>query len=243
MQSLLDKSPLAFGIVPILFLSACASTDAREPQPLFEPLSADTRVALMPPDIRYYLITAGGTPELHDEWTADAERHFVSASMRFAQESGIKLSVVGRADLDAGLLRYEGLHAAVGEAIIDHSDAATRLPTRAPGDISGWTLGPGIHDLRRVTDADYALFIHYRENQPSGGRLAFAILAAAAKTVIPTGSEHGFASMVDLDTGAIVWFGTIYDGGFELREPAGASRVAGWLIESLPVGDGLARGP
>ena len=145
-----------------------------------------------------------------------------------------------RADVSEELAAYEGLHAAVGEAIIEHSLQGARLPSKGDNAVSQWTLGPGVEAIQQATGADYALFIHYRENQASGGRIAFAILAAAAKVVIPTSSEHGFASLVDLRTGDVSWFGILYDDGYEIREAAGAEVVAGWLLQELPVAGSFA---
>ena len=79
-----------------------------------------------------------------------------------------------------------------------------KLPSK--GENFDWSLGPGVASIGQQHDADYALFVHYRDYQASGGRVAFAILAAAAGVGVPMGGEMGFASLVDLKTGDIVWF-------------------------------------
>jgi len=223
-----------------LALAGCAATGESDPRNYFEPLPGNSRIVLMPPDIRYYLMSAGGNPELHPAWTAEAEAEFATAIAGRAGIRGIDIQVLQRANIHEAHLQYEGLHAAVGEAIIDHSLQGARLPSKGDNAISNWTLGPGVEVIRASTGADYALFVHYRENQASGGRIAFAILAAAAKVVIPTSSEHGFASLVDLGTGDISWFGILEDDGYEIREPAGAEVVAEWLLQALPVAGSFA---
>lgn len=224
----------------VLALAGCASSGEPDPRNYFEPLPGNSRVVMMPPDIRYYLMTAGGNPELHPAWTADAEAGFSAAIVGVAGMRGIDIQILPRDEVSEEVAVYEGLHAAVGEAIIEHSLQGARLPSKGDNAVSQWTLGSGVEVIREATGADYALFVHYRENQASGGRLAFAILAAAAKVVIPTSSEHGFASLVDLQTGDVSWFGIIYDDGYEIREADGAEVVAGWLLQELPVAGSFA---
>ena len=83
-------------------------------------------------------------------------------------------------------------------------------------------------------DADYAMFVYYRDRQASGGRVAFAILAAAAGVASDTGSEGGFASLVDLRTGEIVWFNVVTAGSGELREKDGAAAAVAKLFKDIP---------
>jgi hypothetical protein len=224
--------------VLLLAIAGCAASPAADSQHFMSSLPGNARVVMMPPDIRYYLMTAGGNPELHEAWTADAESAFANAVDSIADMRGISIEVVARTALSEDALRFEGLHAALGEALIKHVVGGTPLPAKDGNDISDWTMGPGVHVIREETGADYALFIHYRENQPSGSRLAFAILAAASDVVIPTGSEHGFATLVNLDSGNIEWFGMLFDEGNELREEAGSAVIAEWLLEELPLGSG-----
>jgi hypothetical protein len=78
------------------------------------------------------------------------------------------------------------------------------------------------------------LFVFYRDYQASGGRVAFAILAAAAGAGVSTGSEHGFASLVDLKTGDIVWFNVVRAGSGELRDKNGAAAAVSVLFKDIP---------
>ena len=44
-------------------LAACATTQSAQQIDRLESVKENPRVVLMPPDIRYYLLTAGGIPE------------------------------------------------------------------------------------------------------------------------------------------------------------------------------------
>ena len=64
--------------------------------------------------------------------------------------------------------------------------------------------------------------------------MAFAILAAAAGVGVGMGSESGFASLVDLDTGDIVWFNMVVAGSGELRDVEGARKTVAKLLDTMP---------
>ncbi len=114
------------------------------------------------------------------------------------------------------------------------------LPSKGNGQVFDWSLGPGISALADEHDADYGLFVYYRDYQASGGRVAFAILAAAAGAAVATGSEHGFASLVDLRTGDIVWFNVVGAGSGELlREETGAAAAVNTLFQDIPTNRGV----
>lgn len=229
----LRRRTLAFA--SLLLIAGCASNAPGNGAQQVNVLPGASRIVMMPPDIRYYLMTAGGNPELHETWTSDAESAFAKAVADIADLRGMTIDVPGRNQLSVEALRFEGLHAALGKALIEHAVDGSPLPSKGANLVTDWTLGPGVSVIRDETGADYALFVHYRENQASGSRLAFAILAAAAHVAIPTSSEHGFATLVDLDTGHVVWFAELFDDGHEFREEAGASVVAESLMQILPV--------
>jgi len=76
--------------------------------------------------------------------------------------------------------------------------------------------------------------VYYRDRQASGGRVAFAVLAAAVGAASDVGSESGFASLVDLRTGDIVWFNIVTAGSGELREKDGAASAVARLFQDIP---------
>ena len=48
------------------------------------------------------------------------------------------------------------------------------------------------------------------------------------------GSEYGFASLVDLRTGEIVWFNIVTAGSGELRDKDGAAKAVANLFKDIP---------
>lgn len=226
------------GIVAVLLslalLSACTTTANVRQIDRLESVRENPRVILMPPDIRYYLVTTGGITEPHAEWTEAAQANFTTALTDYAASIGTDLSVVDRNNLGETDIRYEKLYSAVGLTILNHQFGYYPLPSKGNGQIFDWSLGPGISALADQYDADYGLFVYYRDHQATGGRVAFAILAAAAGAAVNMGGEGGFASLVDLRTGDIVWFNVVSNGAGELREEAGAAAAVEALFRDMP---------
>ena len=214
--------------------AGCASTQNAQQIEILETVAENPRVILMPPDIKYYLVTSGGIPEPHVEWTEAAEANFSSAIQDFATSIGTDLTIIDRNNIGATHIEYEKLHSAVGMTILDHQFGMFKLPSKGNGEVFDWSLGPDISALADEHDADYALFVYYRDQQASGGRVAFAILAAAAGSYMSTGAEYGFASLVDLRTGDIVWFNVVNAGSGELRDAEGAALAVNQLFSNIP---------
>lgn len=220
----------------MLFFSGCATTSNVQRIDTLGSTSGNPSIVLMPPDIRYYLLTASGLPEPNAEWTDAARANFRTAVSHYASEIGADIEIIDADNLGADEIKYDTLHSAVGRTLLRHHFGGAPLPSKEGR--FDWSLGPGVQSIGQQHDADYALFVYYRDYQASGGRVAFAILAAAAGVAATTGSEYGFASLVDLKTGDIVWFNTVYAGQGELREPDGASKTVATLLKELPTARG-----
>lgn len=214
-------------------LSGCAVTQNVQQIEQLESAGEQPRVLLMPPDIRYYVLTAGGVREPQAEWTEAARRNFSSAVQAFAADTGSNLEVLPGDDMTPAEVRYQKLHEAVGNAVMQHHFGALKLPNKNGS--FDWSLGPGVSELAEEHGADYALFAFYRDQQASGGRMALAVLAAAAVGAgMKTNREYGFASLVDLRTGDIVWFNVVAAGSGELREAEGAQNAVTTLFKDMP---------
>ncbi len=225
------------GIVAALLLAAgCATTTNVQQVDRLESFGEDPEIVLMPPDIRYYLLTASGVPEPNAEWTEAARANFQSALLDYSKTIGANISAIDRDNLGPNEIKYETLHSAVGISVIQNHFGMYTLPSKA-GNFD-WSLGPGVSEIGSQYDADYALFVYYRDYQASGGRIAFAILAAAAGVGVGAGAEFGFASLVDLKSGDIVWFNVVNVGTGELREPNGAAKTVAALFKDIPTAHG-----
>lgn len=223
-------------IAAFLLLSGCATTSNVQQIDQLESIGENPRIVLMPPDIRYYLLTASGIPEANAEWTEAAKTNFSKALLDYADTIGADVRTISADNMSPDEIQYETLHSAVGLTLLTHHFGYTKLPSKAGR--FDWSLGPGVSAIADNHDADYALFVFYRDYQASGGRIAFAILAAAAGAGVSTGSEHGFASLVDLKTGDIVWFNVVTTGKGELRNADDAAKTVDALFKDIPTASG-----
>ncbi len=215
-----------------VFVSGCAVTQNVQQIDKLESIGENPKILLMPPDIRYYLVTAGGVTEPHAEWTEAARDNFSTAIQNYAKNIGTDLVVMDDSDMSPLEIEYSKLHGAVGFTVITSHFGAMKLPTK--NQKFDWSLGPGVNELAEEYDADYALFVFYRDEQASGGRVAVAVLAAMAGGAVGTGAEYGFASLVDLKSGDLVWFNIVNAGSGELRDPQGAVDAVNTLFKDLP---------
>lgn len=230
-----------FPVLISLVLTGCGALTehVRQVDTLEQPGGQPPTLLLMPPDIRYYSMTAGGGLEAHAEWTAAARSNFSSAARAFADERGMKLVVIDD-DMSAAQVRYRKLHDLVAEAVMLHHLGEARLPSK--GKTFDWSLGPGIHEIAEQSDADYALFAFYSDKQATPGRMALGLLGAAAAAaatghvvLVPSGTvERGYASLVDLRTGDIAWFNVVQEGTGEFRDPEGARKAIAALFKNMP---------
>jgi hypothetical protein len=222
--------------VTFLFLGACATTSNIQQIDRLDSVGDDPRIILMPPDVRYYLLTAGGVAEPHAEWTEAAQANFLEATLDYAESIGAEITAIDKTNLSEEEIKYETLHSAIGMTIMNNYFGMMKLPSKAG--VFDWSLGSDISLIGENHDADYALFIHYRDYQASGGRIAFSILAAIGGVGVNTGSEQGFASLVDLQTGDIVWFNVVIMGSGELRDKEGAAAAVQSLFKDMPTREG-----
>lgn len=220
----------------MLLLSGCAITQNVQRIDRLESVGEDPRILLMPPDITYYLVTMGGVPEPNAEWTKAAQENFVAAVNQYAAAHGTDIKILNELNLSPREIQYERLHSAVGLTVLTNYFGYFKLPSK--NNQFDWTLGPQIQEIGEQHDADYALFVFYRDYQASGGRVAFAILSAVAGVATSTGSEGGFASLVDLRTGDIVWFNVVNVGVGELRDERGAVTAVNTLFKDIPTKEG-----
>jgi hypothetical protein len=121
----------------------------------------------------------------------------------------------------------------VGRAIQTHLYLGLTLPNK--GKALDWTIGTGAATLRDRYGADYALFIFVRDSYATAGRALFMIGAAMFGVGIPGGQQVGFASLVDLRTGQIVWFNQLASSSGDLRTAAPAQKTVDALLKGLPL--------
>ncbi|TWA93093.1 hypothetical protein FBY14_102268 [Azospirillum brasilense] len=222
-------------LLTVVLVSACQST-VKHVETIKRPGNS-TRIVLMPLDVELSELSAAGMNEPKAEWTEAARRHL---SVAFdEQQADLGLSIAAFDDSKASpevvdtLHQLQRLHEKVGtSAMIHHFFDVKKLPTKH-GKFD-WTLGTTARTLREATGADYALFVWVRDSYASGGRVALMVAAAVLGVGVQGGSQVGFASLVDLETGDIVWFNRLMRGAGDLRTVEPARETAKVLLADFP---------
>ncbi len=179
--------------------------------------------------------------EPNADWTAQARENIGAALTQAQATLGnrviVQPDVVGEAaQIQAD---YMALFSAIAGSVINYQFfVGNRLPTKVRDNRAGafeWTMGPGVSAIPGASDADYALFIYTEDHYGSTGRKVLQILAAVSVGVaVQTGLHKGYAGLVDLRTGNLLWLNADMAMGGEVRTPEGAQRRVAQLLEDFP---------
>lgn len=206
--------------------------ESRNLAPGFKALPEGAKLVVMPVDIELYSISGGGVLEPRADWTRAATGHFMTALMQKQDRLGLKSIRVSDADADE-FEELNNLHGAVANAIAMHHFGPLALPTKA-GQLD-WALGEATLPIKAKTGAQYALFTWFRDSYASDERKAAMIALAMFGIGVTGGFQVGYASLVDLDTGRVVWFNHLVRSTGDLREAVPAQDTLEALLKDFPV--------
>ena len=196
-----------------------------------------TRILLMRPSVKVGSLSTGGLFEPNAEWT-DAARKLIDDQVR-AQLGGAGITLVTApepAGESADLLnQYRALFPVVAKAVMEFQFfPGNRLPTKKRPGVFDYTLGSGIAAMPGAADADYALFMLTEDAYGSAGRKTAQIFAAMLGAYIPPGVHIGYAGLVDLKTGDLVWLNADPQMGGDVRDAAGVAKRVDQLLANFP---------
>jgi hypothetical protein len=215
----------------LLVATVAAHADSRNLAPGFTGLPRDARVVIAPLDVELFSVSAGGILEPRADWTDAAQRHMAASLHAKAAALGL-----GHNDLDPAkadeLAELLNLHAAVARAIAMHHTGPVKLPTKE-GRLD-WSFGDVLKPLQEASGARYALFTWVRDSYTSAERRAMMIGMALLGVGLGGGVQVGYASLVDLQTGQVLWFNQLLRGTGDLREAAKAADSVEALLTGFP---------
>ena len=207
--------------------------------PGFTGLPPGAKVLVVEPDIELFLLTTGGVLEPKADWTSAAKSHALDRIL--ARQDSLQVSMV-KLDEDAAdeLGEQLNLHAAVASAILEHHFGPSNFHLPSKGGNLDWSFGDALQPLREKTGADYALFTYALDAYSSVGRnVTSALLAMVAAVggvmyIRGGGRQVAYSSLVDLQTGRVVWFNWIGRAKGDLRDVAGATETVDTLFNGFP---------
>ncbi|MES2989346.1 MAG: hypothetical protein V4808_15710 [Pseudomonadota bacterium] len=237
---------IAMAIGGLVLMSAPANAQERSARKQGFELTANSgkRILVLRPFVSVGGQSTGGMFEPNGDWTEKARSNIHSSLEQFQARLGNNVVVAPEAyGEDAQRIEeYMALFAAVSQAVQEYQFfVGNRLPTKKSDNknqVFDWSLGAGIASLPGAQDADYALFIYNKDAYGSTGRKILQVLMAVGPGVgIKSGEHKGYAGLVDLKTGDVLWLNADTAIGGDVREVEGSEKRVRQLLEDFPGSD------
>lgn len=214
-----------------------AGAQSRNLAPGFTALPKDAKVAIAPLDVELFELSAGGVLLPKADGTDAASKHMGAALKKKVGSLGLATQFIDdkQADDHAEVLH---LYGAIARAISLHHLGPVKLPTK--DDKLDWSFGDAFRPLREATGARYGLFTWMRDSYASAERKAMMVGLALLGVGIGGGVQVGYSSLIDLETGQVLWFNQSVSGFGDLRDAASATASVDGLLQGFP-GAGEAR--
>ncbi len=223
------------GVFWLLFFTfpAHAQVGAYNLAPGFTAMNKASSIVVMPLDIELFSMSAGGVLEPKADWTESAQKNIQEALAKKTQSFQLNTKKLAESDSD-DFAEISTLHAAVARSIALHhkSNANLRLPTK--NNQLDWSLGEAVRPIKAKTGADYALFIWVRDSYASAERKVAMFALAFVGVGITGGAQTGYASLVDLETGQVMWFNRLFRASGDLRVAETAGETVDTLLAQFP---------
>jgi hypothetical protein len=205
------------------------------------PPNSGKKILLFRPSVSVGAQSTGGMFEPNADWTDKASANIEAELIE--RQSGLGNTVVAAPEAygeQAQLVNeYSKLFGAIAGAVVNYQFfVGNRLPTKKRDNKAGvfdWSLGKGVAALPGASDADYGLFIYNKDAYGSTGRKLLQIVAILGPGIAVQSGEHlGYAGLVDLKTGDLLWLNADMAMGGDVREPDGAEKRVKQLLEEFP---------
>jgi hypothetical protein len=211
--------------------------EKRAVRPGFTLAPGSAKILLLRPKIRVGAQSTGGMAEPNADWTEQAKTNIGTALSAIQSQLGNQIITAPEpvGDEAQTLADYRSLFSAMANAVMVYQFfPGNRLPTKKRDGVFEWSLGSEIKDLPGAAGADYALFIYTEDEYGSTGRKVAQLFGAMAGIAITSGVHTGYAGLIDLKTGNLVWLNADAQMGGDVRQPDGAQRRVGQLLEGFP---------
>lgn len=220
-------------VAAALLVAIQVRAESKNLAPGFQTLPKGSMVTIMQPDIELFSISAGGIPEPKADWTEAALKHVQKSIDGRMNGLGLTIRDLAENDVDE-LAEVNALHAAVARSIALHHMMAGNFALPTKNGKLDWSLGDAVAPLREKAGSDYALFVWMRDTYASAERKVAMFALALLGVGIPGGFQVGYASLVDLRTGQVLWFNQLVRGTGDLREEVPANETIAALLKDFP---------
>lgn len=248
MDNLIHRARLAFAAIGFsLLLLGCAAPRTIQTHPALSQKCQNIKsVVLAKPDIKVYLVSAGGVPELMDEWSSLASDNVTKALLARFEGSGTRISVLKTdAQNEQEMREVLALFPVVSNAIMYHAAPAQPGFTQsAPASYEAgadYSVGP-IPKILDPAVADAMLLVHGVDQYASAGKKAVNVLgtvsgvmmsAFTGLVVVPRGEGTTLRIALVDRNGTVLWH-NLKGGSTNLRDPDQAKDFVEVALEEFP---------
>ncbi|MFC4291939.1 hypothetical protein ACFOWX_05865 [Sphingorhabdus arenilitoris] len=202
------------------------------------PADKAVKILVFRPDVQVAEQTTGGLDQPNADWTQQAKSLLNDALVAAQARGGNDVIFMPALQGEQARLMadHQALFRVIADAAITHKlFPGDELPSKK-GKFD-WTLGPTVQELSTIGGgADYGLFLYSYDSYGSSGRKAAQIVGLIlAADLIPAGVHIGYAALVDLKNGDLVWINADISMGGDVRTQEGAEKRVMQLLEDFPV--------
>ncbi len=199
------------------------------------PEGKPVNILLFRPDIKVDEETAGDMSQPNADWTQKARVAIVDALITAQNQRGFVLrnmpepqgkNIAIASDYTA-LLKV-----IVNTAMTYKLFPGNKLPSKL--DRFDWTLGPGVAQLATSDQDNYGLFIYSYDSIASADRNQSDIIGSMRGQPQGGGKHIGYAGLVDMKTGDLVWLNTDLRMSGDVRTLPGAAQRANEFLTEFP---------
>jgi hypothetical protein len=206
--------------------------------------NSNKKILVFRPTVKMGSQSTGGMFEPNAAWTDEARKNLLNSLIARQAKLGNEVVFAPEpfGDDARRLEEHMALFEAVADSVIEYQFfKGNRLPTKKrdnKNDIFDWSLGKTVANLPGAGDADYGLFIFNEDQFGSTGRKLLQVVALLGPGISVKSGEHkGYAGLIDLATGDLLWLNADGAMGGDLRDPEGAEKRVSQLLEEFPGSD------
>ncbi|MEO9469319.1 hypothetical protein [Parasphingorhabdus sp.] len=207
------------------------------------PSDGSATILVFRPDISVGEQSTGGLNEPNVEWTETARTLLTDELTKADVTNQHRFVFLPEYEGEDGKLvsDYRNLFKAVTNAVLTHKlFVGNRLPTKKQVESLEYNMGSGTQKLADLGGGQYGLFFYTYDSYGSAGRKAAQAVGMlgciiGACVIVPSGVHIGYAGLVDLQTGDLVWVNADGSMGGDVREEEGAQKRVSQLLEEFPL--------
>lgn len=223
------------GILLVWLLGGCASGLPTFPEPVAANLGERGVIQLMPLDMDQSELTYQNTLTVTNQWVGEAAENLRTALRNALEARGYILNLYesppGAPLFTPAQRQRLLLYEAISDTILTHHyQDDNRLPTkRSPH----WSLGPSAVSLANQ-GSHFALFVHVRDEYLGTARSFLKHDLEALGISISGPQQKGFACLVDLKSGDVVWFHRFYRSSGDMRTLMESQEAVDHILKNFP---------